>query len=62
MLRPASWAMTNNDFEADNNWMQETAAVFAQNSSVAVVYCSVVRRLDDPRPVFLPGYASSRLA
>jgi len=42
--------------------MQETAAVFAQNSSVAVVYCSVVRRLDDPRPVFLPGYASSRLA
>ena len=54
--------MTNNDFEADNNWMQETAAVFAQNSSVAVVYRSVVRRLDDPRPVFLPGYASSRLA
>lgn len=56
-------AMTDDDCEVDNIWMQEIAAVFAQNPRVAVVYCNVVPVLADPSLGFVPSYmaSSSRL-
>jgi hypothetical protein len=34
--------LTDDDREVDNDRVQESAAVFAQNSRVAIVYCIVV--------------------
>jgi glycosyltransferase involved in cell wall biosynthesis len=52
-------AMTDDDCEVDNNWMQEIVAVFAQNPRVAVVYCNVVPVMADPSLGFVPSYVAS---
>ena len=52
-------AMTDDDCGVDNNWMQEIAAVFAQNPRVAVVYCNVVPVLPDPSLGFVSSYVTS---